>query len=76
MNNKIEIYKNNTLIRRFYFYNLLDGLHYIANLDFDYIIVDDERTIKRFEFRRYFETINDFYKRVYGTWYELEEVFA
>lgn len=73
MNNKIELYKNNTLIRKFYFYELLDGLVYIKNIDFDYIIVDDELTVKKFEFRRYLKTINDYYKKVYGVCYELEE---
>lgn len=70
--NKVELFINNTLVHNYHFHNLLDGLVYILhqNLEFDYIIVDDETVVKKSEFKKYLIAINDFYKQVYGTWYE------
>ena len=57
--------------RQFYFYELLDGLMHLRELEFDYIVVDDDLVVKKFEFERYLRTVNDYCKKVCGYFYEL-----
>jgi hypothetical protein len=71
----VQLFKDNELIRSFQFYDLLDGLVWIFRnkIDFDVLRVDDT-VVSKCQFRRYLETVNNYYKRVYGTHYELEDL--
>lgn len=73
--NNIQLFVSGELTRSFQFYDLLDGLVWIFrnNIEFDIMRIDDDTTVRKHEFRRYLDRINNYYKRVYGTYYELGE---
>ena len=66
----IQIFYNGT-IKEYTFNNLLDGLHWlkVTNVAFDYIIIDYETTVTFDEFDAYFNKVNDFCRKVYGSYY-------
>lgn len=73
--NNIQLFIGDELTRSFQFYDLLDGLVWIFrnNIEFDIMRIDNDTTVRKHEFRRYLDRINNYYKRVYGTHYELGE---
>lgn len=54
---EINIYHNETRTQCF-FYDLIVGLAYVSDMEFDYIIVDNSK-IQKHQFNRYFQTMNE-----------------
>ena len=69
---RVQLCINNEIVHSYQFYDLLDGLVYIYrnNIEFDTMYVNDDTIVRKCEFRRYLSTMNNFYKRMYGTCYE------
>lgn len=61
----IKLYYNNTM-RQFYFNVLLDGLLYLENKLFDYIIIDNEITVSCDGISAYIDKLNAYCKEIYG----------
>lgn len=67
----IKVFHNDT-VKEYHFHKLLDGLHWLktTNAVFDYIIIDEETTVHFDEFNAYYNQVNEFCRKVYGTYYE------
>ena len=66
----VQVFHNGKM-KEYIFNNLLHGLRWlkVKNVAFDYIIVDDETTVTFDEFDAYFDKVNDFCRKIYGTYY-------
>lgn len=65
---EINLYHNETRTRLF-FYELIVGLAYVSDMEFDYIIVDNSK-IQKHQFNRYFRTMNEISFKSGGSYIE------
>ena len=65
---QVHLYHNGSM-RIFYFNNLLDGLIWLENKLFDYIVIDNETTVKCEDISHYIDKLNTYSKKTYGAYY-------
>lgn len=65
---EINLYHNETR-KQLFFYDLIVGLAYVSNMEFDYIIVNNSK-IQKHQFNRYFRTMNEISFKSGGSYIE------